>query len=192
MLFSGVNPLAVFAVRSLASLEQPATKAEMLRHRSALRVTLEAAGVDMSNLAKKPAAPFADAPPHALLCWYDQTSNVFRLFLLEVDEIDETTGMALDLLNGTMVGRADGHPIEDLDAAIRLMALFGAGGATAEELYENHVAPNLDRWDDEFTAPDADDLEELWCSWRKKYIGGTVNGPDDIEVWIARTYAFGF
>jgi hypothetical protein len=71
-----------------------------------------------------------------------------------------------------------------------MMALIGSGGMTAEELYDNHVAPNEDRYDDDFTPPTLADLEEMWCTWRAFYVGGTTAAPDNIEPWIARTYAF--
>lgn len=190
ILLNHVNPIHVFAVRALASLETPETKAEMLRHRSALRVTLEAAGVDMSNLSQKPGASFTETHHHALVCWYDMTSDALRLFAPGLHRIDETTEQALALLDGTIIGDWEDHPIEDVDAAIRLMALLGTGGETAAELHANHVAPNADRWDEDFEAPSATELEELWCTWRQWYLGGSGAVPNDVDVWVARTYAF--
>jgi hypothetical protein len=186
ILFNQVNPMFVFAVRGLASLESAEKKAEMLRHRSAFRVTLEAAGVDLSRLADKPRG----TERGSLVCWYDMTGEALRLFFVGDDDLDDTTAQALELLNGTIVGDWENHPIEDVDASIRLMALMGTGGATAAELYEKHVVPNADRYDDDFTAPTVEDLEELWCTWRAHYRGGSTAAPDDIDAWIMRTYAF--
>lgn len=176
-----------FAVRGLASLDGAEKKSEMLRHRSAFRVTLEAAGLDLSNVEEKPASKARAT----LVCWYDMTSNALRLFVVGDDDLDETTAQALELLNGIIVGDWERHPIEDVDASIRMMALMGTGGATAAELHENHVVPNAHRYDEDFTPPSVDDLQELWCTWRAHYIGGSTAAPDDIDAWVMRTFAFG-
>lgn len=181
-----ILPMFVFAVRGLASLERPEKKAEMLRHRSAFRVTLEAAGVDLSNLSAKPSTKTTGA----LVCWYDMTGGALRLFFVSDDDLDETTEQALELLNGTIIGDWERHPIEDVDASIRLMALMGTGGATAAELHEKHLSPNAERYDEDFTAPSVEDLEEMWCTWRAHYIGGTTAAPDDLDAWVTRSYAF--
>lgn len=191
MLFGGNNPIHTFAVRALSSLETPDTRAELLRHRSAFTVTLEAAGVDMSNLSKKPSTKFDETNQHALICWYDMTSDVLRLFAASLHEIDDTTKDALALLDGTIFGDWNDHPIEDVDAAIRLMAFLGTGGMTAAELHARHVVPNARRYDDDFTPPDVDDLEAFWCTFRPYYLGGTTQAPDDLDVWVGCTYAFG-
>jgi hypothetical protein len=187
ILFNQSNPLFMFAVRGLASLEGADSKKEMLRHRSAFRVVLEAAGVDMSNLSAKPKATGRGS----LVCWNDRTSNVLRLFFVSDDDLDETTEQALELLNGSIIGDWERHPSEDVDATIRMMALVGTGGMTAAELHARHVVPNADRYDDDFTAPSVEDLEELWCTWRAHYLGGTDPAPDDIDAWVMRTFAFG-
>lgn len=184
--FNQVNPMFVFAVRGLASLEGAEKKTEMLRHRSAFRVTLEAAGVDLSNLAAKPRSTARGS----LVCWYDMTGEALRLFFVSDDDLDETTSQALELLNGAVIGDWENHPIEDVDASLRLMALMGTGGATAAALFEAHVVPNAGRYDDDFPCPTLEDLEELWCTWRAHYRGGTTAAPDDIDAWIMRTYAF--
>jgi hypothetical protein len=186
ILFNQVNPMFVFAVRGLASLDRAQKKAEMLRHRSAFRVTLEAAGVDLSNLADEPRG----AARGSLVCWYDMTGEALRLFFVSDDALDETTEQALELLSGTIIGDWENHPIEDVDASIRMMALMGTGGQTAEALFEAHVVPNADRYDDDFPAPTVEDLEELWCTWRAHYLGGSTAAPEDVDAWIMRTYAF--
>lgn len=185
------EPTRVFAVRALSSLETPETKADMLRHRSAFTVTLEAAGVDMSNLRAKPSASYKETYHHALLCWYDMTADELRLFAPGAHKLDETTESALSLLDGVIIGDWEDHEIEEVDAAIRLMALMGTGGATAAELHANHVVPNLARYDEDFTPPDLDDLESMWCQLRPYYLGGTSAVPNDLDVWVDRTYAFG-
>lgn len=186
--FNQINPMYVFAVRGLASLDRPKKKTEMLQHRSACRVTLEAAGVDLSSFGPKPPSK---APRGAFVVWYDMTSVALRLFFVSDDDLDETTEQALELLNGMIIGDWERHPIEDVDASIRLMALMGTGGMTAAELYARHVVPNLERYDEDFTAPTPEDLEEMWCTWREHYIGGSTAAPDDLDAWVSRTFAFG-
>lgn len=183
ILFNQVNPTFVFAVRALASLDSTDPR----KLRSAFRVTLEAAGVDLSALSRKARV----TPPHALVCWYDMTSAALRLFVVAEDNLDDTTIRALELLDGSIIGDWENHAIEDADAAIRLMALMGTGGETAAELFTNHVAPNRARYDEDFTAPTEEDLAELWCSWRDFYIGGTTTPPRNIEASISRAFAFG-
>lgn len=186
-----VHPFRLFAIRSLASLDTPETRAEMLRHRGAFTVTLAAAGVNMGRVKAKPSASFTDTYHHVLICWYDVTLDAFRLFAPSERRIDELTEGALALLDGSIHSDLDAAPIEDVDAAVRLMALMGVGGSTVEELYESVVSRNLHRYDDDFTPPSLDDLAALWATLQPYYWGGTSAAPSDLDVWVARTYAFG-
>lgn len=178
-----------FAVSAVAGLAVPKTKREMELYRTAICTTLGAAGLDMDGIAE-PDAPFK-SPKHALLVWHDVNCDAIRLFAPPVDTLDDTSTQALDLLNGSRISNLDAVPIEDLDAATRIMALMGAGGDDAGELYARFVAPHLHRYDDEFTPPDADDLAELWNQVYAYYIGGTNFAPTELDAWIAKAYAFG-
>lgn len=188
-----VNPLRVFAVRSLASLDVPdEAMAEMQRHRTALLTVLSAAGVDVARIAKKASASFSEDERHVLVAWYDIGANQLRLFAPPRHLVDETTERAMDLLAGNVIPDLDAVPIEDADACIRLMALLSVGGESPEELHERFVAPREDLYDDDFVAPEVADLAALWGQFMRHYVGGTNAAPFDIEPWLAQTFAFGF
>jgi len=185
-----VNPMRVFAVRALASLDAPDDQAEMKKYRNALRTTLEAAEVDMSNVARQPRVSFSGTEHHALIVWYDIPCDALRLFAPPLKLIDETTERALDLLNGSVTTDLDAIPIEDVDAAARLMALMSVGGEDAADLHARFIEPHVGRYDAEFTPPSVEDLEELWSSIFPYYIGGTSTPPTAMDAWIARAWAF--
>ena len=187
-----VNPMRVFAVRAIASLGQPVEdKAGMKKFRTALRTTLEAAGIDMENVAPQPTVSFSGTRPHAVIVWYDVPCDALRLFAPPLALIDETTERALDLLNGSVTTDMDLAPIEDVDAVTRLMALMSVGGDDAEDLHARFIAPRLHRYDEEFTPPSVGDLEELWRRIFPYYFGGTSTPPTTLDAWIGRAWAFG-
>lgn len=47
-------------------------------------MTLEAAGVDLSNVEEKPTSKARAT----LVCWYDMTSSALRLFVVGDDDLD--------------------------------------------------------------------------------------------------------
>lgn len=178
-----------FAVPAVASLAVPKTKKQMELYRTALCTTLTAAGLDMDGVFE-PALPFS-SPKHSLLVWHDVNCDALRLFAPPVAVLDDTTTRALDLLNGHRIADLHAAPIEDVDAATRIMALMGAGGDDASELHARFVVPQLHRYDDDFTPPDVSDLAELWNRVYEHYIGGTNFAPTELDAWIAKAYAFG-
>ncbi|MBN9163467.1 MAG: hypothetical protein BGO98_31690 [Myxococcales bacterium 68-20] len=191
MLSPSLNPMCFFALRAIASLHAPEGQAEMRKYRTALRSTLEAAGIDMGHVLPQACASFAGTKQHALIVWYDVACDALRLFAPPVDLLDETTESALLLLDGTVATDLDALPIEDVDAVARMMALMGVGAEDAGELRAHFVAPHLHRYDEEFTPPSVAELEGLWKRIFPHYIGGTSAPPIALDVWIARAYAFG-
>jgi len=187
-----VNPMRVVAVRAIASLGQPAeNQAAMKRYRTALRTTLAAAEIDVENVVEQPRVSFARGKRHALIVWYDVPCDALRLFAPPLELIDETTRLALELLNGSVTTDLDAVPIEDVDAIARMMALMSVGGDDAADLHARFVAPRLHRYGDDFTPPSVDDFDELWRRIFPHYIGGTSTPPTQLDAWISRAYAFG-
>ncbi len=187
-----MNPMRVFAVRSIASLGQPNDSAAALKKlRTAFRTVLAAADVDTSNIVPQPSASFSETKHHALIVWYDEPCEALRLFAPPLDLLDETTVMALDLLQGTVTMNLDSVPIEDADAVTRLMALMSVGGDDAADVHARFVRPRIHRYDEDFTPPSVEDLAELWGKIFPYYVGGTSAAPTELDVWFARVYAFG-
>lgn len=186
-----VNPMRLFTVRALASLEPPQTQTEMREYRTALRTTLEAGGVEMAEVVDQPTASFSDGSRHALLVWYDVPCDALALFAPPLELIDAVTESALLLLNGCVMTNLASVPIEDVDAAARLMALMSVGADDARDLHARFIAPNRHRYDSDLTAPTVSDLEALWRRIFPFYVGGTNAPPNAIDVWITRAYAFG-
>jgi hypothetical protein len=187
-----LNPVRLFAVRALASLGQPVeTRAGMSTFRTALRTTLAAAGVDTDNIVSQPSVSFTGTKHHALIVWYDVPCDALRLFAPPLRLIDETSARALDLLNGSVTTDLDLAPIEDVDAAARLMALMSVGGDDPADLHARFIEPQLHRYDEDFTPPSVTDLGELWRRIFPYYFGGTSTPPTALDAWIARAWAFG-
>ncbi len=191
MLSPSLNPICFFALRAIASLHAPEGQVEMRNYRTALRSTLQAAGVDMGQVLVQARASFVGTKQHALIVWYDVPCDALRLFAPPVELLDETTESALLLLEGTVATDLEALPIEDVDAVARMMALMGVGAEDAGELRARFVAPHLHRYDEEFTPPSVAELEGLWKRISPYYVGGTSAPPIALDVWIARAYAFG-
>jgi hypothetical protein len=186
-----LNPMHLFAIRSLATIGSATTKAGLMRYRTAVCTVLEAAGLDMANVTPQPTASFSDTEHHALVVWYDVPCDALRLFAPPCRLIDETTENALSLLDGSITTELDTIPIEDVDAVARMMALMSVGGDDADDLHARFIEPHAYRYDDDFTAPSAADLEELWGRLFPYYFGGTSAAPGPVNAWISRAYAFG-
>lgn len=183
--------LSMFALQGIATTEDAESKAEADRLRSAIRITLTAAGVDPSGLAARPRARFGDESAHrALIVLYDGSADAMRLFAPPIAEVDEPTRMALELLRGTFTSDPDVLPIEDVDALARVLCVLGAA-ESVEALHASLIAPRLDAYDEDFTAPSVEDLAELWETLFPYYIGGTSFAPAPLDAWITRAYAFG-
>lgn len=185
------SPLRGFAVRAVASLDAPDTKAGRKKLRTALLTTLSAAGIDVSRMGKQATASAEEFADHTLLVWFDVACDALRIFAPTENAIDDTTAKALELLNGSVILDWSSLPVEDLDAAVRVLARMKGAGVDAEDLHARLVAPNLHMWDEAFTAPDVSELEELWGTWFRYYVGGDGAPPVAIEAWIARAFAFG-
>ena len=187
-----LNPMRVFSVRAIASLGQPAdSQAALRKYRTALLATLGASGIDMENVIEQPSVSFLRTKPHALIVWYDVPCDALRLFAPPLEVIDDTTGGALVLLNGSVTTDLDTVPIEDVDAITRMMALMSVGGDDAADLHARFIAPRLDRYDEDFSPPSVEDLDELWRRNCPYYFGGTSTPPSELDVWVARASAFG-
>ncbi len=192
MMAPSLNPVRLFAVRAIASLGQPAeTRDGMSSHRTALRTTLAATGIVTDNIVPQPTASFTGTKHHALIVWYDVPCDALRLFAPPLRLIDETTERALDLVNGSVTTDLDLAPIEDVDAAARLMALMSVGGDDPADLHARFIEPQLHRYDEDFTPPSVEDLQALWRRIFPYYFGGTSTPPTTLDAWIARTWAFG-
>ena len=183
--------LSAFAVRAIASLDVPSTNAPKKRLRTALVTTLEAAGVETEGFGSGPKVANADFHEHRLVVWYDVACDALRVFAPSEAAVDETTALALDLLQGEVHVDLARLPIEDLDAVVRVLALMSAAGDDAADLHAALVAPNAHRYDDDFVAPTAEDLEALWGTWARYYVGGSSAPLGRVNAWIARAHAFG-
>lgn len=186
-----VNPMRVFAVRGVASLDVPETDAEKKRLRTALRTVLAAADVDTDRMGAKATLSNKEYAEHTIIVWYDVACDALRVFAPTTRMIDDTTASALELLNGSVHADLTTLPIEDLDAVVRVLALMSGGGEDARDLHARVVVPNLNRYDEDFVPPTVEELEEMWGVWFQQYAGGTSSALAPIEAWISRAYAFG-
>ena len=93
---------------------------------------------------------------------------------------------------GSTDGDDDERPVRRVRVDHFSIATHPVTNAQYAEFVRNtgHRAPDV-RDLPSFVAPTAEDLEALWGTWARYYVGGSSAPLGRVNAWIARAHAFG-
>lgn len=145
---------------------------------------LYTAGIPTEAAASLGPDELAAQAGHTLLAWGRDAGPSVDLFVIPDAEVDDRMRNALDAVDGLAFETVFDCSIYQYAAAVRVLAATGLGGAAAEQLHGEWVAPVLDELAGERDLeylPGPEELEELLGAWRSYHVGRDGFAPGSLD-----------